>query len=116
MSGNIQTILDAYVECALWADEPEGYDGQVWSDEALAEAWGDCQSFLDAFHEELEETGNYSQAGHDLWLTRNGHGAGFWDRSDDVWTPEMRERMTAFAKQLGECWLHLNDEGEIDLA
>lgn len=25
------------------------------------------------------------QAGHDFWLTRNGHGTGFWDRDDDVY-------------------------------
>jgi hypothetical protein len=29
-------------------------------------------------------SGDYSEerAGHDYWLTRNGHGAGFWDREE----------------------------------
>lgn len=34
---------------------------------------------------------------HDLWLTRNGHGAGFWDRD----LGELGERLTAAAKAAG---------------
>ena len=26
------------------------------------------------------ESGEYANIGHDLWLTSQGHGAGFWDR------------------------------------
>lgn len=40
------------------------------------------------------------EAGHDFWLTRNGHGSGFWDReltnSDDL---------TSCAHTFGECHL-----------
>lgn len=114
MSSAIQSILDAYVECALWADEPEGYEGQVMSDFALSEAWEDCQQFMNTFYEELKETKNYSQAGHDLWLTRNGHGAGFWDRSDDVWPKDMRDRMTEYARKLGECYVYISDDNEVE--
>lgn len=31
-----------------------------------------------------------ARAGHDLWLTRNGHGAGFWDRD----LGELGDRLT----------------------
>lgn len=111
---NIQTLFDAYLEAAVWADEPFGYDGQVFSDNALAEAWGDCQDFLDTFGEEIDALGHYAQAGHDLWLTRNGHGAGFWDREDDVWPKNMRDRMTQYAEMLGECSLYISDDNEIE--
>ena len=46
--------------------------------------------------------------GHDLWLTRNGHGAGFWDR-DDCLPEEARDRLTAAAKKYGEVYLSAND-------
>lgn len=41
----------------------------------------DCRNFLQAIKDlpglaELDTT----QLGHDLWLTRNGHGTGYWDR------------------------------------
>lgn len=35
-----------------------------------------------------------SYAGHDFWLTRNGHGAGFWDRG----LGDLGERLTEAAK------------------
>lgn len=40
-----------------------------------------------------------AQAGHDFWLTRNGHGAGFWDRGlpDDI-----GDALTQAAKDCGE--------------
>jgi hypothetical protein len=43
----------------------------------------DCENFMDECAEadiDLEEDWGLEQAGHDFWLTRNGHGAGFWDR------------------------------------
>tara|TARA_R100001463_G_scaffold33708_1_gene74496 strand:+ start:95 stop:433 length:339 start_codon:yes stop_codon:yes gene_type:complete len=34
---------------------------------------------------------NIEQAGHDFWLSRNGHGTGFWDRDSDYYTPYVRD-------------------------
>jgi hypothetical protein len=49
-------------------------------------------------------------AGHDFWLTRNGHGAGFWDGdlSEDV-----GNALTEAAKKFGECHLYVGDDGQI---
>jgi hypothetical protein len=44
--------------------------------------------------------GQYSNeqlAGHDFWLTRNGHGAGFWDRD----LGEIGERLTKASEAYG---------------
>ena len=41
------------------------------------------------------------QLGHDLWLTRNGHGAGFWDRPE-IYGEENARIFTLMAKTLGE--------------
>jgi len=47
----------------------------------------------------------YSQAGHDLWLTRNGHGAGFWDRD----LGEAGDKLTELSKEMGELTLLQGD-------
>ncbi len=39
-----------------------------------------------------------SYAGHDLWLTRRGHGCGFWDRGLGA----LGDRLTAYAEGMGD--------------
>lgn len=40
----------------------------------------------------------YHQAGHDFWLTRNRHGAGYWDRG----LGNLGKRLTESAHGYGE--------------
>jgi len=49
-------------------------------------------------------------AGHDFWLTRNGHGAGFWDGD---WPDEVGERLTQASKKYGTVYLYVGDDGKI---
>lgn len=49
-------------------------------------------------------------AGHDFWLTRNGHGAGFWDGD---WQEPAATELAALAKSFGECDLYVGDDGLI---
>ena len=53
----------------------------------------------------------WDYVGHDLWLTSNGHGAGFWDR-DEV-PKAIRDRLTEGARALGEINLFVGDDGVI---
>lgn len=46
-------------------------------------------------------------AGHDFWLTRNGHGCGFWDRD----LGEIGDKLTEAAKKFGEVNLYVGDDG-----
>lgn len=76
----------AYLECALWAsigDDGESLDGFYTPDDldpaSLARIRQDCEGFIEAQRELLRGL-EPEQCGHDFWLTRNGHGAGFWDR------------------------------------
>jgi hypothetical protein len=46
------------------------------------------------------------QGGHDFWLTRNGHGAGFWDGD---WPEEVGKRLTEASKKYGEVYLYVQD-------
>ena len=86
-------FTDAYIEAALWsstdnADVTGGdpldknYSSSDLSDETMKQMMDDCASFQSQAGDmlDVEVRSRYpsdQQAGHDFWLTRNGHGAGF---------------------------------------
>lgn len=53
------------------------------------------------------------RAGHDFWLTRNGHGCGFWDGD---WQEPFGDKLTEAAKSFGECSLYVGDDGKLYLS
>ena len=107
--------LDAYIECALWSS-PSGTDEAEFMDgidaELAEETWAtmrtDVLLFIAANAGDLLDM-DPEQVGHDLWLTRNRHGAGFFDRG----LGERGERLTRAAQALGERTLYLGDDGLI---
>lgn len=52
------------------------------------------------------------RAGHDFWLTRCGHGCGFWDGD---WPKPYSDKLTAAAKAFGNVDLYVGDDGAIHL-
>lgn len=86
---NLNNIVYAYLVCALWSssdDDGNPLDGMYEpggaSPETEKQAREDCENFLtlcDAGRVSLKDWDD-AQIGHDFWLTRNHHGAGFWDR------------------------------------
>lgn len=83
----------AYRVAAIWSsvDDNGGpiddnYTVDDFSDESMEKMKFSCASFIVGNLSEIQSailyhTGyTWAQAGHDFWLTRNGHGAGFWDR------------------------------------
>lgn len=106
----MNTFFDAYVECALWADTPEG---EEWCAEWLAletlEAMArDCARFEALAGDMIAD--DLVRAGHDFWLTRQGHGAGFWDGD---WPKADGKRLTDMAHAFGSFELYLGDDGQI---
>lgn len=108
-----------YIECLLWSstdDNGEPLDGYELSDAAREKCEKDCREFiagnlvdLQEYAERYQPSGGFSPwecAGHDFWLTRNGHGTGFWDRG----LGELGKRLTKAAKVYGSCDAYLNDE------
>jgi hypothetical protein len=67
----------------------------------------------------------WEQAGHDFWLTRNGHGCGFWDGdwgptekrgTPADWFPKTAaDMLTLSAKAAGEQDTYVDDEGCVQL-
>lgn len=110
---DIVTITLHAIEAHLWADayrevdgEPEtvdarGYDVTADDYNAIRE---DVGAFVEANADALTASGlSDEQIGHDFALTRNGHGAGFWDRG----LGELGDALTAAAKPFDEVrvWL-----------
>lgn len=79
---------------------------------SLIKAYTDIKQFIKsagdiAVNEAIEEKG-LKQLGHDIWLTRNGHGAGFFDHSYENEQPLMDA-----AKALSVVDLYLGDNGKL---
>ena len=103
----MQEFINAYFEAALWA---EGLEGETFSQETEKTMVKDCKQFF-AIAEPMI-AGRYTQAGHDFWLTRNGHGAGFWETPD--WPEAEGKALTALCDMFGTFDLYLGDDGLVD--
>lgn len=105
-------LLDQFLETALWStldyDRPDGEDSNLddkyclddISDSLKAEAEVMIDNFMIAAmplftDAELDD----SPIGHDLWLTVEGHGAGFWDGDY-----EKGDALTDLCAQYGRSW------------
>lgn len=111
-----QALFEQFLETALWAEtdsdgEPldRNYAPDDFAPSALTVLRADCDSFYES-NQDLIDRYDYSQCGHDFWLTRNGHGAGFWDGD---YPKEDGELLTIACKKFGEVWLVVGDDGLI---
>lgn len=89
---NMSQFLNAYITCALWStsdDSGKPFDQDFSKEDLDADCLMlmtvDCynfyrENFSNNQFSVLSEDYTCSQAGHDFWLNRNGHGAGYWDR------------------------------------
>ena len=92
-------FIDAYLECMRFTDchcDSEWKEGAEVCEVFLRESIIDCLAFYSRIECYLSES-QVGQAGHDFWLTRNGHGAGFWDGD---W-PKYGEMFTKISKGFG---------------
>jgi hypothetical protein len=113
----LDAMTMAYLEAALWADLRDDYGDPLdeYSILDIAEssresALADCERFYVANAVDLDNMSS-EQVGHDFWLTRNGHGAGFWDRG----LGNVGERLTLACKQYCPLCPILGDDGLIYL-
>lgn len=115
-------FTQAYIECALWAstdDEGEplyySYSSDDFALQTLADMVEDCKRFQNVHADLLAQAYgavpgyDTSMAGHDFWLTRNHHGAGFWDRG----LGEAGEALTKAAHMEGSRDLYIGDDGKV---
>jgi len=125
-------FLRGYVECALWSTNDEStpsggvpldskYGIEDIDPRTLERMRADCERFQEENAESLalycervtvtDGSSAESYAGHDFWLTRNHHGAGFWDRG----VGPVGDALTASTDAWGECYLYVGDDGKIHI-
>jgi hypothetical protein len=123
---DLECELDQYVRTALWASIDEQPDGQ--GGPSLDERYGPddlAPETLDSMRADLADFIHHAdpralafweaelgagQVGHDFWLTRNGHGAGFWDRFMTGIGASFGNHLTEAAKCYGESYLYAGDD------
>ena len=118
------TAFDQYVETALWSSS-DNENGDSFLDEnySLADVAAEtrmhllyiwklfCMNNRALINAALEHNGNdIDQIAHDLWLTQNGHGAGFWDRD---YPEDIGKKLTEAAEKMGQIDLYVGDNGKI---
>lgn len=121
-----ERFVSAYIEAALWSSvndrhysdpsESESLDssGYELAPETVAGMRADCQAFW-AQHQKTilacdllrGESDEVAMAGHDFWLTRCRHGAGFWDGD---WPEPQATALTEASHGCGEVTLYVGDD------
>jgi hypothetical protein len=113
-------VLEQAKVTALWstlADEDADYENL---DDAFtaADVTGGAEekliALIDTFFEKAGDLlDDYpldaGQIGHDIVLTTNGHGAGFWDRG----LGELGDKLTKICEELPEYELYVGDDGKL---
>lgn len=112
-----------YLSSALWSsvdDACEPFDRRFDpSDFSLADrtaAKVDLEGFLTSVEnaglaDVLDTPDAMDRWPHDLWLSRNGHGAGFFDRPEIYGGQANADKLQALAKAMGECDVYETEEG-----
>ncbi len=120
-------FMTAYVEAILGdvnaeSETPIGTTFTItdFASETRAKIEEDCRAFYDDYSDtwtgQHVYTSQYTEdelAGHDFWLTRVGHGAGFWDGD---WREPAAATLTEACKKLGQQWPVVGDDGQIYLS
>jgi hypothetical protein len=128
----LEAFFRQYLETALWSstDESTEAGGEPLDRNYIVEDMPndvrtrlrvECVDFITANAADLEhwtdEWGireGAELAGHDFWLTRNGHGAGFWDRfSPGTPSYDAGKRLSEASEVYGRINLYVGDDGQV---
>lgn len=122
----IDRAVDAYVETALWSsvdDDGMSLDSNYGADdlapETLATMRADVIAFVEGVEDAQDDEGwpglvgiSPEVVGADFWLTRNRHGAGFWDRGLGA----QGDYLTDVSHGYGACVLYAGHDGRLHIA
>ena len=122
-------FVDGYMEALAWSGTvsvPESHPlfdesceptadrlDEDFSSDLITASRADCIDFLSdeviALLEANDDVWDPGRAGHDFWLTRNGHGCGYWDRG----AGDAGDALSAAASAYGSVELYLGDDNLI---
>lgn len=129
LPNNLDDVTRGYLAAAEWLfHETDDYGCDVdpprrvrgWSAAAVRQAKKDCKAFVVANAADLALYATQREAelrgrdytideciGYDLWLSRNGHGAGFFDRGSHM----CFDRLQDACRGLGEADMYRTNSG-----
>lgn len=109
----------SYIESLLWSecdDSGEPLDSNYFNcdidETCFLNMRDECLDFYNSTFELFEQTPDSydnEQHGHDFALTRNGHGAGYWDRG----LGSLGDELTKACEAYGSCNLYVGDDGKV---
>jgi hypothetical protein len=118
----VDRFFQDFIRAALWSsndedgiplDESHDVEDIEPSTRVLMKA--ECVEFYTKNRHDIEtaclkvhdDNGPEGQAGYDFWMTRHGHGVGFWETND--WEEKAGERLTVSAGKYEEWYLYVED-------
>ena len=110
---NIDQIVSSYLETALWSTEEQenGLEGKSIADVDKMSVQGAKKDVIDFLRQAETQAPDELQSydakalGHNLWLSRNGHGAGFFDENND--------KLQDIARNMKGVDMYLGDDGKV---
>ena len=112
LTGQLKRFTEAYMECALWCSIDDNgalvedtYTADDLAPVTRAQMVADCTEFWNVHHDRVDDA---NRAGQDFWLTRNWHGAGFWDGD---YPEHIGEILTDASHDYGSFDLYVDDNG-----
>lgn len=136
-SVGVDEFFDGYLSALLWTgttahvDDPmpldeAGYTVDDFSADAIEAVRNECTDFFEANRlllERCQGVGGYGGdrgaqwsvwelAGHDFLLTRQGHGAGFWDRG----LGDLGEQLSTAARAYGGTFVWEAGDGSLEVS
>lgn len=129
-------FVDGYVTAALWSSNDESdesggepldsnYSRSDIAPSSMKAMKRDCAKFFKQNRSDLDEYAEHKEydpsqgsvwdyAGHDFWLSANGHGAGFFDRFEVP--KDLRDRLQDAARRKFHSDLFVGDDGKIHVS
>lgn len=86
----VSNTLKDYLVCALWTNEMDNRSIFDFTKASVVKADKDLEKFIDENTNDCLKVG-FGKIGHNFWLSRNGHGSGFFDLPDSSATRELEE-------------------------
>lgn len=108
--------IEQYIETALWSstnDDGGNLDDDYGFEDVDKSVINQAKKDLDKFFKQagdLLDGEDETTVAHDFWLTRNGHGAGFWDGD---YEEEKGKALSKLADKFPEINLYVGDDGKI---
>lgn len=114
---NIDLILISYLETALWTEEEilkeeledNSFSIYDFNEEDKDKAREQIEWFVNNAKSSLNGLSE-TAIGYDIWLSRNGHGSGFWDRGIPKHDSDF---LMDLCYQLGTVYIYVGDEEKL---